>query len=76
MESAQHPPLDELEEEAEEEINDPELLYYNREKRPQKICPFSDPTRTHPCTSHDQPRKRKDAITNHLTKLHNWGGNE
>jgi hypothetical protein len=30
------------------------------------ICPFSDPSRPHPCTTFPKVHTRKDAITNHL----------
>jgi len=70
----------------EEDDEDVEQKFYNRKKRPQQkvcrfpissntqVCPFSLSTRQVPCTSHDQPRKRKDNIMNHLKKIRDQGG--
>ena len=45
---------------------------YHRHKRLgklPKVCPFSDPSRENPCTTHNQPRSRKDIIMKHLLKM-------
>lgn len=43
------------------------LNFYDRSLIPkEKVCPFSAPSRSNPCTVHAIPRKRKDIIQNHL----------
>lgn len=54
---------------------DSELLFYRlKNHRRQKVCPFSDPTRPNPCTSHSTPRSCKDLIMHHLKKVKDSGG--
>ena len=50
--------------------DDPTISYYVRKRNHsiEKVCPFADPDRENPCTSHHEPRKRKDAIMKHLQK--------
>ena len=56
---------------------DEKMRFYNRSRHPrQRICPFSNSTRANPCTTHANPRKRKDAIMLHLFKIKGKGGDE
>ena len=46
------------------------LNFYDRTLIPkEKVCPFSNPSRSNPCTVHAVPRKRKDVIQNHLLHI-------
>jgi hypothetical protein len=51
-------------------MDDPALTYYFNKRwiNIPKVCPFSDSSRTNPCSTHDRPRARKDAIMKHLVK--------
>src|SRR5271157_4764220 len=76
--------LPDPEEEDEEEDNeeqmsdeDVELLFFSRSKRPkQLVCPFSDASRPNPCTTHEQPRKKKKSIQKHLQHVKEKDGDE
>jgi hypothetical protein len=58
-----------------DEEDDSGIDFYNRNKQPkQKVCPFSDSSRSNPCISHSQPRARKDAIMHHLSRIKSAGG--
>jgi len=53
----------------------PDFDYYRLAKKAvRKVCPFSDSSRQNPCTSHDTPRARKDAIKRHLENVKRAGG--
>jgi len=53
------------------------LNFYDRELIPkEKVCPFSNPCRSNPCTTHAIPRKRKDIIQNHLLHIKFQGYDE
>jgi len=39
----------------------------------EKVCPFSKPSRRNPCTTHANPKKRKDVIQNHLLQIKHQG---
>jgi hypothetical protein len=46
------------------------LNFYDRTLIPkEKVCPFSNSSRSNPCTVHAVPRKRKDVIQNHLLHI-------
>ena len=65
------------EQEEQEEEEDVELLFFSRAKRPkQLVCPFSDPSRPTPCTTHERPRKKKKSIQKHLQNVKENGGDE
>jgi hypothetical protein len=50
------------------------LNFYDRALIPkEKVCPFSDPSRPNPCTTHATPKKRKDIIQNHLLQIKQKG---
>jgi hypothetical protein len=50
------------------------LNYYDRALIPkEKVCPFLKPSRRNPCTTHANPRKRKDVIQNHLLQIKHQG---
>ena len=50
------------------------LNYYDRALVPkEKVCPFSKPSRRNPCTTHANPKKRKDVIQNHLLQIKHQG---
>ena len=80
----EEPPEPEEEEEEEEEDSeerkieeDVELLFFSRTKRPkQLVCPFSNAARPNPCTTHEQPRKKKKSIQKHLQHVKEKGGDE
>ena len=61
--------------EDEGEEDDLELSFYRRAKlhRPH-VWPFSNASRANPCSSHAEPRVRKDAIQRHLQKVKSAGG--
>lgn len=50
------------------------LNFYDRALIPKrKVCPFSEPSRRNPCTTHASPKKRKDIIQNHLLHIKQRG---
>ena len=50
------------------------LNFYDRTLIPKdKVCPFSNPDRRNPCTTHAVPKKRKDIIQNHLLHIKEGG---
>jgi hypothetical protein len=50
------------------------LNYYDRALIPkEKVCPFSAPSRRNPCTTHANPKKRKDIIEKHLLQIKQKG---
>ena len=50
------------------------LNFYDRTLIPkEKVCPFSNPSRSNPCTRHAVPKKRKDIIQNHLLLIKHQG---
>jgi len=61
---------------SDEEV-DPALGFYKIARTAgHKVCPFATPGRENPCTTHDTPRVRKDAIMRHLKKVETNGGDE
>jgi hypothetical protein len=68
---------DEEEDEERKIEEDVELLFFSRTKRPKHlVCPFSDAARPNPCTTHEQPRKKKKSIQKHLQHVKEIGGDE
>jgi hypothetical protein len=58
-----------------DEDTDPALDFYKLARSAgDKVCPFSASDRQNPCTTHDRPRVRKDAIMRHLKKVKRAGG--
>jgi hypothetical protein len=50
------------------------LNFYDRTLIPkQKVCPFSNPSRRNPCTTHASPKTRKDIIQHHLLYVKQTG---